>query len=282
MKRMITVLVLAALICITWITPPIYSKETVPTLQESAPDIALNIPGANQVQIKMRLIPAGVFLMGSPADEMDRDCDEGPQRQIVISEPFYVGIYEVTQAQWAAVMGTYPSKFSYIPENPVEQISWDDCQEFIAKLNEMEIGVFRLPTEAEWEYACRAGSITRYPWGNDPDYCGSSEYACSSCSASGKTNLVGQKKPNDWGLFDMHGNVLEWCSDWYAASYDIDDVTDPKGPCTGSYRVVRGGGWYYDPQYCRSAYRLSIIPGYMSSGLGFRLVRIALEKAPSH
>lgn len=249
------------------------TPSPIVTLPSGAQEIALAIPGPDQVQLKMRLIPAGTFVMGSPSNEVDRGSDEGPQHQVTISRAFYMGIYEVTQAQWAAVMGTYPSKFGYVPANPVEQVSWEDCQKFITKLNTLGIGTFRLPTEAEWEYACRAGSTTRFPWGDDPGYSTLGQYAWYSANSNSTTHFVGQKKPNTWGLYDMHGNVWEWCSDWYAASYGIDKVTDPKGPATGSHRVIRGGCWSLSPQYCRPALRNDDAPSDAFSGLGFRLVR---------
>ena len=237
---------------------------------ETKQEIALKILGT---QIKMKLIPAGTFVMGSPDDELGREGDEGPQHQVTITQPFYIGVYEVTQAQWAAVMGTYPSNFGYIPANPVERVSWEDCQSFIAILNTKGIGKFRLPTEAEWEYACRAGSTTRLPWGDDPEYSQLGQYAWYRDNSGEKTHPVGQKKSNSWGLYDMNGNVNEWCSDWYAASYEIDKVTDPNGPAIGSNRVHRGGSWNFNPEYYRSASRNCITPMFKSSHIGFRLVR---------
>lgn len=266
MKKLLIVSIATMIICGLWIAPMVSS-------QPDSENLTLTIPGAEQVQLKMKLVPAGTFIMGSPSEEADRRDDEGPQHQVVISKAFYMGIYEVTQAQWAAVMGTYPSMFVNVPANPVEQVSWEDCQRFITKLNTMVIGTFRLPTEAEWEYACRAGSTTRFPWGDDPDYSLIGQYAWYSINSYSKTNLVGQKKPNTWGLYDMHGNVWEWCSDWYAASYSMDKQTDPEGPATGSKRVARGGGWGISPRYCRSAGRYGDSPADMHGGVGFRLVR---------
>lgn len=244
------------------------------TLPYGAQEIALTIPGGDQVQIKMQLIPPGTFTMGSYWNEKDRFDDEGPQHLIAISKPFYMGIYEVTQAQWTAVMGTFPSEFGYIPTNPVEQVSWEDCQGFIAKLNTMGMGRFRLPSEAEWEYACRAGSTSTFPWGDDPAYRELGEYAWYANNSDGTPHPVGQKKPNAWGLYDMHGNVWEWCNDWFGSYVGISQV-DPEGPATGSGRVLRGGSWPNSPQYCRPALRGSAEPTFRNDNLGFRLVMTA-------
>lgn len=233
-------------------------------------EITLTLPGG--VPLTMALIPAGTFMMGSPEDEQDRDSDEGPQHQVTITEPFYMGIYEVTQAQWEAVMGANPSYFLGDTSRPVERVSWYDCQEFVTELNTMGLGTFRLPTEAEWEYACRAGSTTRFPWGDDPTYGWLGEYAWYRNNSSSTTHPVGQKEANIWGLFDMHGNVWEWCGDWYAA-YGYDAQTDPSGPESGSTRVFRGGSWVIDPQCCRSAFRGISTPTSTGRILGFRLVR---------
>jgi formylglycine-generating enzyme required for sulfatase activity len=268
MKKLLFVSIAILMFLGAWIAPMVSSQSAMPT-----DDLSLTIPGTGKAQLKMRLIPAGSFLMGSPGGETDSYDDEAPQHQVTISKSFYMGIYEVTQVQWAAVMGTRPSGFGYIADNPVEQVSWDDCQKFIQKLNTMGLGTFRLPTEAEWEYACRAGSTTRFPWGEDPSYNLIGQYAWYSSNSSSKTQTVGLQKPNAWGLFDMNGNVYEWCSDWYA-SYGAEKQTDPKGPTTGSGRVIRGGGWSIYPQYCRSANRDDDSPSSKFDNLGFRLVRM--------
>lgn len=249
---------------------PISSSATI----TSGPAITLMISGYNKVPLEMRFIPAGTFVMGSSPNEKDRDFNESPQQQVTISQPFYLGVYEVTQEQWAAVMGTYPSRFGYVPTNPVEQISWEDCQSFINKLNTMGLGTFRLPTEAEWEYACRAGSTTRFPWGDDPGYSILNQYAWyGESSTTGATHYVGQKRPNSWGLYDMHGNVWEWCNDWFADTYQTSYI-DPKGPATGMFRILRGGSWKYKAKDCRSARRGSSYPTSVDSETGFRLVRM--------
>lgn len=179
-----------------------------------------------------------------------------------------MGAHEVTQEQWAAVMGSNPSYFASNPNNPVEMVSWDDCQQFITRLNKMGLGTFRLPTEAEWEYACRAGSMTEYYWGDHLI----EKYAWYWDNSSYMTHSVGWKEPNAWGLYDMSGNVWEWCSDWYG-DYTSQSQMDPKGPASGSFRVFRGGSWHNGPQSCRSANRSYVTPTYTRSFLGFRLVR---------
>jgi len=219
------------------------------------------------VSFKMVRIPAGEFMMGSPSNEPGRDSDEGPQHRVRISRDFWLGQTEVTQGLWKAVMGSNPSYFKNCGDDcPVEQVSWNDCQEFIRKLNGMVSGGnFRLPTEAEWEYACRAG--TTGPYAGDLDATG--WYDKNSGS---RTQRVGQKKPNAWGIYDMHGNVWEWCQDW-KAEYPSGSVTDPTGPSSGSYRVYRGGSWYDNAVFCRSANRNGYAPVARDFHLGFRLVR---------
>ncbi len=211
--------------------------------------------------IEMVSIPAGEFQMGG-----DKYAFEKPVHRVVISEPFYMGKYEVTQAQWESVMGNNPSYFKG-QDLPVEQVSWNDCQEFIRKLNAQGDGyIYRLPTEAEWEYACRAGTTG--------DYAGNLDAMGWYKDNSGsKTHPVGQKQANSWGLYDMHGNVWEWCQDWEGA-YPSKSVTDPTGPSSGSARVLRGGSWYDTAAACRSAYRFNYWPGDRYYSLGFRLVRI--------
>lgn len=221
-------------------------------------------------------MPAGTFDMGSPTIEKDRLNGEGPVHSVKISNAFYMGKYEVTQKQWREIMGSDPSYFK--GDNlPVEQVSWDDAQSFIAKLNEKEGGnKFRLPTDAEWEYAARARTTTRYSFGDDDSIFGSKlgDYAWYDSNSGSKTHDVGQKKPNPWGLYDMYGNVWEWVQDVYHDSY-IGAPTDGSAwEGSGSYRVVRGGGNNYEAMFCRSASRASTDPGTRYRSSGFRLLRI--------
>jgi len=240
--------------------------ETVP-VPSAGTGGSVKIFTVNGISFKMVRVTAGEFMMGSPANEPNRDNDE-TQHRVRISRDFWMGQTEVTQRLWKAVMGSNPSHFSNCGDDcPVESVSWNDCQDFIRKLNGMVSGGnFRLPTEAEWEYACRAG--TTGPYAGDLDAIG--WYGKNS---GGKTHGVGQKKPNAWGLYDMHGNVWEWCQDWYG-DYPAGSVTDPSGPSAGSYRVLRGGGWDRSAGVCRSANRYGDVPGIRYFYYGFRLAAL--------
>ncbi len=209
-------------------------------------------------------VPAGIFMMG--------DETSGPIHQVSISKDFHLGKYPVTQIQWETVMGTNPSHFKN-PDRPVEMVSWEDCQEFIKRLNTMNKGSYRLPTEAEWEYACRAGSTGIYCFGDDESQLG--DYAWYSANSGSQTQPVGKKKPNAWGLHDMHGNVFEWCQDWHG-DYTADAFIDPTGPSTGLYRVFRGGGWCNAASYATSSNRDGGVPGCRYNGFGFRLVLVSV------
>ena len=212
--------------------------------------------------MKLVLIPAGTFLMGSPAMEKGREKNEGPQRQVTISKFLYVGIYEVTQSQWRAVMGTEPwsgNKYAQSgANNAASYISWNDASKFCELLSKKTGKKVSLPTEAQWEYTCRAGSKTAYCFGDDASKLG--DYAWYRGNTWDKdekyAHPVGQKKPNDWGLYDMHGNVFEWCEDWYE---------------TGKSRVLRGGCWGFNPGLCRSALRNRNSPDFRSYSFGFRV-----------
>lgn len=198
---------------------------------------------------------------------------ERPVHTVRISRPFYLGKYEVTQAQWMAVMGDNPSHNQFHKEyvgddKPVTLVSWNDVQKFIAKLNILDPDKnYRLPTEAEWEYACRAGSMTVYYWGDKEgrDY-------CVYCESGGGIHSVGQKQPNAWVLYDMSGNVWEWCADWHG-EYSSEAVADPTGPAAGTKRVMRGGGLCSGLYHCRSSSREAELPDYKDYCLGFRLAR---------
>jgi formylglycine-generating enzyme required for sulfatase activity len=229
------------------------------------------------------LVPAGEFVMGSPASEAGREPQE-VQHEVVISRPFYLGKFEVTQARWRAVMGSNPSvhqgqRFGDTGTLPVEHVSWGDCREFLSRLNQrVPGGGFRLPTEAEWEYACRAGTTTAYSFGDDPSKI--DDYAWYVENAE-KPQAIGKKKPNPWGLHDMHGNVAEWCSDYYDKDYYAKSPkADPKGPEKGVlptdyndfYRVIRGGCWLDEARACRSACRFRAMPHDPYRLIGFRVV----------
>ena len=225
----------------------------------------------NSLGMEFVLVPAGSFLMGGNKLFETAEKDEMPQHRVTISKPFYLGIHEVTQAQWVAVMGENPSKFKG-RQRPVEQVSWDEVQKFIGKLNAQEGHKrYRLPSEAEWEYAARAGTGGTYFFGDDEDELGL--YAWYEDNAAGKTHHVAGKKPNPWGMYDMHGNVWEWVQDWYAQDYyQGSPANDPAGPSAGEYRVLRGGSWSNGAEFCRVADRGIISTDIRLDHLGFRLV----------
>ncbi len=222
----------------------------------------------NGVHLEFILIPAGEFDMGSPRSEEARENDEEPVRRINITKPFYIGRYEVTQAQWKAVMGYTQSHFKGL-DLPVDGIRWAHAVDFCIRLSEREFESFRLPTEAEWEYACRAGNVTSFSFGDVPSLL--TQYAWFNSNSDHTTHPVGQKAPNAFGLYDMHGNVWEWCSDWYD-KYSADSVIDPKGPPDGSSRTLRGGSWFCTPGPCRSGNRGWNTPDTRDDDVGFRVV----------
>ena len=247
---------------------------------EQPKEISLDLGGG--VKLEMVLIPAGEFMMGSPDSEKDVAPDEKPQHLVRITRPFYLGKYEVTQEQWAAVMGGNPSQFKG-PRNPVDYVSWINCQTFLGKLNAKiggEKARFVLPTEAQWEYACRAGSTTTYAFGDAETEL--VEYGWYDRNSHGTTHPVGEKRPNAWGLYDMHGNVGEWCTDRYDDRYFASSPTDdPPGAATGPYRVRLGGCWAHRAELCRSACRDRSSPDIYSSGFGFRVARVMADDAAS-
>ena len=241
----------------------------------------------NSIGMKLVLIPKGTFIMGSLVSEEGHEKNEG-QHEVTIGKDYYLGVTEVTQGQYEKTMGTNPSYFqkqvpSYFQKQvirksdssmyPVEMVSWEDAVEFCKKLSDLpeekKAGrVYRLPTEAEWEYACRSGSKSAYSFGDSSKSLG--DYAWFYGNSDERTHPVGEKKANAWGLYDMHGNVWEWCSDWYD-EYPKGAVSDPTGPKEGSYRVIRGGGWGYEAADCRSALRVRLTPVDRNRYLGFRL-----------
>lgn len=285
----------------TPVLTPLSTPTEVPILTPT-PELAYQ----NEIGMEFVLIPAGEFEMGSPSGEFERDEDEGPVHKVRISRPFYMGRYEVTQAQWKTIMDNNPSYFNQCGLCPVEQVNWWEAIAYANTLSEKE-GLetcyyrlsgckgkpgegmacksirfkgldckgYRLPTEAEWEYAARAGSKTRYFFGDserDLD-----QYAWYEDNSGGKTHEVGQLKPNAWGLYDMHGNVWELVWNWYANRYPSrKSLTDPLGPSLGENRVGRGGSWDFSAKYCRSAVRGYVVPNEPVDFVGFRLARTAL------
>jgi formylglycine-generating enzyme required for sulfatase activity/tRNA A-37 threonylcarbamoyl transferase component Bud32 len=260
-------------------------EETAATLGKPQ---RLSLDCGRGVKLELASIPAGKFQMGSPSSEPGRFSSEGPQREVTISRSFYMGIHEVTQEQYEAVMGANPSSFQKgkvlkkggwfssdevmgpSDRHPVERVSWPDADDFCKKLSAKTGRRVCLPTEAEWEYACRAGTESRFSFGDSDSSL--SDYAWYTGNSGSSTHPVGQKKPNAFGLYDMHGNVWEWCSDWYQDSYSGLSLQDPKGPNNGAYRVLRGGCWFNSPQICRSAYRYGNSPASTGDGNGFRVV----------
>jgi formylglycine-generating enzyme required for sulfatase activity len=227
----------------------------------------------NSIGMEFVLIEAGTFLMGSNEIQDHDQFKADPVHQVTIRQPFYLGKYTVTQGQWEAVMGVNPSYFKGDLDRPVEYVSWDDTQQFIRRLTAKESGViYRLPTEAEWEYACRAGSTTAYSFGDDPGQL--YRYGWYRNNAGDTTHPVGHRTPNAWGLYDMHGNVWEWVQDWLG-EYTPESVTDPQGPEFNWLRVLRGGGWRGDARGCQSAFRFNCAPAGRFDCFGFRLLRTA-------
>jgi formylglycine-generating enzyme required for sulfatase activity len=225
-------------------------------------------------------IPPGTFRMGSSTNELGRWDWEGPQTAVTISRGFWLGAYEVTQGEYEAVTGSNPSLFTGDDDRPVEQVSWNDATNYCMALTERERAagripansVYRLPTEAEWEYACRAWTSTRFSHGDDPGYRDLPQYAWSWHNSGLTTQPVGRKLPNPWGLYDMHGNVWEWCQDGWSDSLPGGTVIDPPGHASDSYRVLRGGAWSYEAPDCRSASRSRGTVDDRYSGFGFRVL----------
>ena len=249
------------------------------------------MPGSiykNSIGMEFVAIPAGIFLMGSPDADREAQPFEKPQHSVTISQPFYIGKFEVTQQQWEAVMGANPytrdrsnpyynlpgmAERITKPDHPAT-VSWNDAQEFIVRLNEREGGNrYRLPTEAEWEYAARAGTTTAYSFGDDRADLDRHAWVGGDFN-SGGTHPVGQKAPNPWGLYDVHGNAWEWVQDWFDPNYYASSAaTDPTGPQQGTQRVVRGGSWHTTATSWRTAFRRDYEPDYRGISIGFRLVR---------
>ncbi len=229
----------------------------------------------NTLNMKFTWTPPGDFKMGSLKEEKERKNDE-LQHKVTLTKGFYMAIHTVTQEQWTEVMGKNPSKFTDGKNLPVEQVNWNECQEFIKKLQEKDKKPYRLPTEAEWEYACRAGTTTPFNTGDtlstdQANYNGNFTYGDGKKGVyREKTMPVGSFPPNPWGLYDMHGNVWQWCEDLYQDPYPKTDVVDPIGK-TGENRVIRGGSWIDNPLECRCAYRGASRPILRHALVGFRV-----------
>ena len=241
--------------------PARQAQQQKPAASTSMPKVSLDDIMRNMVYVE-----GGTFTMGATSEQKKPDDDEKPTHRVSLSS-FYIGKYEVTQALWKAVMGSNPSHFE--GDNlPVENVSWNDCQTFLRKLNAMTGKNFRLPTEAEWEFSARGGN-----WSRGYQYSGSnvlSDVAWYYDNSGSKTHNVGTKAPNELGIYDMSGNVWEWCQDW-KGSYIGSAQTNPKGPSSGSYRVDRGGSWFNFAWSCRVACRYCHTPDYRYFDLGFRL-----------
>ncbi|NLX95392.1 MAG: SUMF1/EgtB/PvdO family nonheme iron enzyme, partial [Rhodopirellula sp.] len=249
-------------------------EKAEPTAKQPSEKSAAGLPQEleDSIGIRFKLIPAGTFLMGSPDGDSDAWPGEKPQHLVRITKPFYLGVTEVTQEQYERVIGQNPSRFKGDPQRPVEMVSWEDAVAFCRKLSEQEGQTYRLPTEAEWEYACRARSQTKWSFGDDP--AGLTEQAWFDRNSEGTTHPVAQKKPNAFGLYDVQGSVWEWCSDRYGEKYYGESPqADPQGPAEGSLRVNRGGSWDYLASDCRASCRGWNVSGYRYDFLGFRLVR---------
>jgi len=239
--------------------------------------LGLPVETTNSIGMKFVVIPPGEFMKGSPEDEPGRGDNE-TLHKVTLTQPFQMGMHEVTQEQYQKVMGTNLRTVRN-SQNPVSQVSWNDAVEFCRKLSdqpeEKAAGyVYRLPTEAEWEYACRAGTTTRYSFGDSESELGG--YAWHDKNSGNTTHPVGGKKPNAWGLYDIHGNVWEWCQDW-GGDYPSGEVTDPAGPSLSSQRINRGGAYYVTPEATRSAYRRYSTPGHRAIHMGFRVLRRSIK-----
>jgi formylglycine-generating enzyme required for sulfatase activity len=275
-------ILLVTFICYSFLINTISCQKHIINTQEHSPSISVSF--TNSIGMVFKKIPAGTFMMGSPLGELERYEDE-IQHQVTLTKSYYIQTTEVTQRQWKAVMGNNPSRnIACGVDCPVEYVSWNDVQEFIKKLNRRNEGVYRLPTEAEWEYAARAGTLTAFNTGDclstdDANFHGNSGGAdindtmtyCLPGEYRSSTLPSTSFKPNAWGLYDMHGNVSEFVQDWYG-EYSKEEVKDPVGPTTGKYKITRDCNWYCSIADCRSAGRTYTSLNGKSALLGFRLV----------
>ena len=253
-----------AILFLIFFTSPINSKELPEWMKPLPIEPELLRPPVHEGFV---FIKGGCYQMGDTFG--DGDKDEKPVHEVCVDD-FYMGKYEVTQKQWREIMGSNPSHFKKCDDCPVEQVSWNDTQEYINKLNQKTGQKYRLPTEAEWEYAARSGGRSeKYSVGNDID-----SVAWYNSNSGDKTHPVGQKEANGLGLYDTSGNVWEWCQDWYDSDYYRKSPrNNPRGADSGQYRVLRGGSWDHEPQVLRASHRGGTTPNYRSSDFGIRLVR---------
>jgi formylglycine-generating enzyme required for sulfatase activity len=257
-------------------SPCLWADKSAPATGKRFYRAALFAASTNLV-----FIPPGTFRMGSPNNEVGRYDSEGPQTAVTISRGFWMGKCEVTQREYEAVLGSNPSGFTGDPSRPVEQVTWNDAANYSAQFTQQERAagriptncVYRLPTEAEWEYACRGWASTRFNYGDDPGYANLTKYAWYAANSGDATHPVSQKLPNAWGLYDMHGNVLEWTQDWWDNRLPGGIVVDPQGSDSGWIHVMRGSCWYSDGAGSRSANRTyATLPDYKFRSIGFRVV----------
>ena len=244
------------------------SQQSTPQTHPTVSDNTISIPVKDGISIDMVRVEAGTFTMGATAEMNDPYDNDKPTHRVTLTNDYYIGKYEVTQALWQAVMGNDPSYFK--GDNlPVEQVSWDDCQDFLSKLNRITSKTFRLPTEAEWEYAARGGNKSRgYQYSGSNNL---SDVAWYDDNSGNKTHAVGTKQPNELGIYDMSGNVWEWCQDWYG-EYNSSSQVNPTGANRGSYRVLRGGCFSCSAGGCRSSFRRYCSPDIRFNYFGLRLV----------
>ena len=272
---------------IIWEQPK--SKPVITVEESNIPNNKNIVEGKNwtleDINLEMIYCPAGNFMMGSPSDELGEKTNE-ILHKVKLSKPFLIGKFPITQKQYLTIMRNNPSNFKG-DNNPVECVCWEDAKKYCERLNnlfkdKLPVGCnFSLPTEAQWEYACRAGTNTSLNSGknitSETGSCYNLDEVGWYCQNSGgKTHAVGQKKPNVWGIYDMHGNVNEWCEDWYG-DYPSSAVTDPTGPSSGSRRVIRGGSFDNNAWCCRSASRLCLNPGFNRTYLGFRVALVPVK-----
>jgi uncharacterized protein (TIGR02996 family) len=259
---------------------PERAAQQVQLVQLLAEGVRLCVPRRSvdldsDMQMEFAWLPPGSFLMGSPRGEEGRGVDE-TQHRVTLSRGFWLGVSPVTQAQWVAMMGSNPSGCQG-EGHPVEMVSWDDCQEFCHQLSSRDGQRYQLPSEAQWEYACRAGTTTPFHVGATlstelANYDGTYTYGKGERGIDrSQTTAVGGFPPNAWGLYDMHGNVWEWCRDWHGP-YGSDYIEDPEGSNTGETRVLRGGSWRDDPGHCRAACRSRLAPAYSCGTAGCRVL----------